>query len=423
MITKKQISQFEKILKWVLQNPHSSFYRKKYHHLKTWDFHSLPFLTREEIAQAQSDQLIFVPEIQISSWNMSSGTTSSGDPLLVPKMVHSDPALEVFIKLLNKFMIHKMMILTRLDLIHNRMRFYQAYPALFNARQFILGDIHNLNLTAKMTAKLMIDSIESSPTILHFFIPFLKEVYDLNKIKFICLGGEYTSEQRLKLFKSYFENAYFHFRFGGTENPILKGLRCEYLSTHPPRFFHPNCDFYIYEILDYQDKGVKEGEKGEMVLTTLKKCAFPLIRYKTGDAIIWHTTKACRCGAKDLIEVFGRIGYDFVRISGLTIHIEMLEKALLQIDPNLSTNYQLHVYEVVDKKRLLPKLILHLFVPKMAKIQIETVKKKIESLFYLSPTQTLKDLVEKGIILPLEIKLEEEEKIAHKSVKIVAHLK
>lgn len=423
MVTTDQYAKTKQILKWVLQNPHSDFYKKKYQQFKEKEFNLLPYLLREDIVSTHPLDRLFVSPQDISTWCFSSGTTSKGDFVIVPKLPHPDPALKNYAKLLNQFKIEKLMVLTRLNYQNDKVKEWQANPSISAHRPFIFGDIYNFNVTAKMASVISIDALESTPSILHFFVPFLKENYNLDKIKFICLGGEYTSEQKLKLFKSYFKNAYFHFRFGGTENPIYKGFRCEYISSMPPRFFHPNTDFYLYEILDEDGQNVKVGERGELILTTLQKCAFPLIRYKSGDAVIWHTTKICQCGSKDLIEVFGRIGYDFVRISGLTLHIEMFEKALSQIDPKLITLYQLHVYEEAFKKQLLPKLVLHLLVSKMSKTKKAILMQKIESLFYLSPTMTLKELITKGIMLPLQIELEDAKKISYKSVKIVSHIK
>lgn len=411
------------ILKWVLQNPYSDFYKQKYSSLKSLDFTQLPFLTRDELTAHPAEKYLFVPLKQIGCWCVSSGTTASGSPLMIPKIFHPDPALDILVRLLEKHKVENYMVLVRItSFLADKFKSCTTSADLKNKRPVILGDIYDLNLAAKMAQNLGVDGLETTPSILHFFIPFLKEINYLDNIKFISLGGEYTSEHKLEFFKSYFKNAFFYFRFGGTENPIYKGFRCQYISSLPPRFFHPNTDFYLYEILDPEGVSVKVGERGELVLTTLKKSAFPLIRYKTGDAIIWHTTKICQCGSRDLIEVFGRMGYDFVRISGLTIHIENFEKVLAQIDPKLLPHYQLHVYEVVERKQLLPKLTLHLSA-KISKTKQDKLKQKIESSFYLSPTMTLKELIDQGIILPLEIKSEQGKEVSYKTVKIVSHIK
>jgi len=60
---------------------------------------------------------------------------------------------------------------------------------------------------------------------------------------------------------------------------------------------HYWADYYILEILDPQTmKPVPEGETGEMVVTTLKKEAVPLIRYRTRD-LTRTVPGECPCGS------------------------------------------------------------------------------------------------------------------------------
>ncbi|MCL2814628.1 MAG: phenylacetate--CoA ligase, partial [Oscillospiraceae bacterium] len=54
-------------------------------------------------------------------------------------------------------------------------------------------------------------------------------------------------------------------------------------------------DFFIAEITDADGEPLKEGEPGELVITTLDKEGFPLIRYKTRDICSLNYEK-CECG-------------------------------------------------------------------------------------------------------------------------------
>ncbi len=70
------------------------------------------------------------------------------------------------------------------------------------------------------------------------------------------------------------------------------GLDCRYHSG-----IHYWADYYILEILDPETlKPVPEGEAGEMVVTTLKKEAVPLIRYRTRD-LTKLISGRCECGS------------------------------------------------------------------------------------------------------------------------------
>jgi len=70
------------------------------------------------------------------------------------------------------------------------------------------------------------------------------------------------------------------------------GLDCIYHEG-----IHYWADYYILEILDPETlEEVKDGEVGEMVVTTLKKEGAPLIRYRTRD-LTRIIPKPCSCGS------------------------------------------------------------------------------------------------------------------------------
>jgi len=54
---------------------------------------------------------------------------------------------------------------------------------------------------------------------------------------------------------------------------------------------HVWADHFLIEIVDDYGGPVEEGEKGELVVTTLSKEALPLIRYKMGDitSLVWKS--------------------------------------------------------------------------------------------------------------------------------------
>jgi len=83
---------------------------------------------------------------------------------------------------------------------------------------------------------------------------------------------------------------------------------------------HIEEDHQIVEVLDPKTgEPVGEGERGEMVLTTIKKRARPLIRFKTGD-IVTYTNEKCECGRtfKRLHGIVGRTD-DMLIIKGVNI--------------------------------------------------------------------------------------------------------
>lgn len=79
-------------------------------------------------------------------------------------------------------------------------------------------------------------------------------------------------------------------------------------------------DHIFVEVVD-PDTGeeVPEGQRGEMILTSLKKVARPLIRFRTGD-IVSYTTETCSCGRTHmrLHGIHGRLD-DMMIIKGVNV--------------------------------------------------------------------------------------------------------
>ena len=102
-------------------------------------------------------------------------------------------------------------------------------------------------------------------------------------------------------------------------------------------------DHILVEVLD-PDSGepVREGERGELVLTTLKKLARPMIRFRTGD-IVSFTSEPCSCGrtSQRMLGTHGRLD-DMLIIKGVNIFPSDVE-AIARKDHDLTGEYKLVV--------------------------------------------------------------------------------
>ena len=99
-------------------------------------------------------------------------------------------------------------------------------------------------------------------------------------------------------------------------------------------------DHFYPEIIDPQTGEVLEdGEKGELVFTSLSKEAFPIIRYRTRDLsrLMPGTVRSMRRMEK----ITGRSD-DMLIIRGVNLFPSQIEE-LLQQDPRLSLHYQLEL--------------------------------------------------------------------------------
>ena len=88
---------------------------------------------------------------------------------------------------------------------------------------------------------------------------------------------------------------------------------------------------------------VKEGERGEMLLTTLRKEVRPMIRFRTGD-IVTYTNEKCSCGRTlKRIKVVGRIDDMFIA-GGVNVFPSDIEHVIRKFD-TLTGEYRINIVE------------------------------------------------------------------------------
>ncbi|HSR11357.1 MAG TPA: phenylacetate--CoA ligase [Thermodesulfobacteriota bacterium] len=105
-------------------------------------------------------------------------------------------------------------------------------------------------------------------------------------------------------------------------------------------------DHFIAEIIDPQTlKVLPPGEKGELVLTTLAREAFPLVRYRTRD-ITSLTEAPCPCGRTlaRMEKVLGRSD-DIIVIKGVKVFPSQVEAILMEME-GVEPRYQILVDRV-----------------------------------------------------------------------------
>lgn len=109
--------------------------------------------------------------------------------------------------------------------------------------------------------------------------------------------------------------------------------------------YHINEDFYYPEIVDPESgNSLPDGEPGELVLTSLKKEASPLLRYRTRD--ITHLDRTpCACG-RTLARhglIRGRAD-DMLILGGVNFFPSQVESLLLQFE-EVGPHYAIHLFQ------------------------------------------------------------------------------
>lgn len=105
---------------------------------------------------------------------------------------------------------------------------------------------------------------------------------------------------------------------------------------------HINEDHFIAEVINPETGEVlPEGEKGELVFTSITKEAFPLLRYRTRDICVLSREK-CSCGRTfvKMTKPMGRSD-DMLIVKGVNVFPSQIEMVLL--NKGLTSNYQIIV--------------------------------------------------------------------------------
>ena len=109
---------------------------------------------------------------------------------------------------------------------------------------------------------------------------------------------------------------------------------------------HIQEDYFLAEIINPDTlEPVPDGEKGELVLTTLGKEGMPMIRYRTRD-ICYLMREKCSCGRTTvrMSRVFGRSD-DMLIIRGVNVFPSQVETVIAEFS-ELTLNYKL----IVDRE-------------------------------------------------------------------------
>jgi len=140
---------------------------------------------------------------------------------------------------------------------------------------------------------------------------------------------------------------------------------------------------------------VGPGEVGELVITTLTKEAFPLIRYRTRD-LTRFPPESCPCGRtmRRMSRVLGRTD-DMLIIKGVNVYPSQIEEVLLDAEGT-----QPHYQIVVEREGRLDKVTV--MVEVMEAIFFDQMKKQRELV------EHIKSRLATELGITVEVKLVEE---------------
>ncbi len=144
---------------------------------------------------------------------------------------------------------------------------------------------------------------------------------------------------------------------------------------------HINEDHFLVEVLDPKTlEPVAPGEVGELVITTLTKEAFPVIRYRTRD-LTRLIPEPCPCGRtfSRMSRIMGRTD-DMLIIKGVNVFPTQIEAVLFDIE-GTEPHYRIIVDREnnEDKMAVMVEVVESIFFDEMKKQRalVDTIKRRL----------------------------------------------
>ena len=344
---KLQLEKLQAIVKYAYENV--PYYRKrldeiplKPEDIKTLkDIEKLPFTTKDDLRDAYPFEMFAVPKKEIVEVHTSSGTT--GKPTVSG---YTTGDLEIWSEVMARGLT--MAGVDDEDIIQNT-HGYGLFTGGFGVHYGAQKIGATVIPISTGQTKRQIEIMQDFGTTVMIFTPsyglYLAEeikaeglnTEDLD-FKAIGFGAEmWTEEMRKEIEKRFNAPAYNIYGLTEIMGPGV-GLECSAQDG-----LHIFEDHFYPEIIDPETfETVEDGEKGELVLTTLTREGTPLLRFRTKD-VTKLTRGKCECG-RTLVRmerVKGRTD-DMMKIRGVSVFPSQIEKALLRID-GVEPHYQIIV--------------------------------------------------------------------------------
>lgn len=113
---------------------------------------------------------------------------------------------------------------------------------------------------------------------------------------------------------------------------------------------HLNEAEFLFEVIDpLTESAAKQGERGELVITTLGRAGMPVIRYRTGD-LVQVTSEQCPCGrtfARILGGVLGRAD-DMLIVRGVNLYPSAIDNLIRSLPHVVEYEVEIRRHEGMD---------------------------------------------------------------------------
>jgi len=323
------------------------------------DIKKLPFTTRENLRENYPFGLLAVEREQVVRLHTSSGTTGKPKAIFFTKKDINQAAE----------LIARCLIMTGIkkdDVLQNMMTYglftgalimhygaekvgvlvIPAGPGHTKRQLALMQDFKTTTLHLTPSYALYLADVMSNKGLDPKRDFFLRRAY---------LGAEpYSEETRKKIEKFFSIDVFNSYGLSEMNGP---GVAFECMEKNGMHLWEDN---FIIEIINPETgKEVAEGEKGELVLTTLCREAMPILRYRTRDITMIIPGK-CKCGRthRRISRIIGRTDDMFI-VRGVNIFPQQIEQVLMGVK-GVAQNYQI-ILESYDQMTVRVEISRDLF--------------------------------------------------------------
>ena len=343
-----QEDRLKSIVRYVYD--HSAFYRRKFDEAGVEpgdiqclaDITKLPFTKKIDLRDNYPTGMFSAPKSQVVRYHVSSGTT--GKPTVVG---YTKGDIETWSESLAR-------ALTSIGLSHDDV--VQVGYGLFTgglglhygaerigAAVLPVG-VGNTERQIELMQDLGTTAIACTPS---YFLHIMEvaekmgiSIRNDTQLKVGIFGAEpWSLETRKRIEDNTGINAYDIYGTSEISGPL-------FTECYEKKGIHVWGDMFLTEVIDPKTaEPVPDGERGELVFTTLHKFALPLIRYRIGDLSIM-TNEPCECGRTHprIMRILGRTD-DMLIIRGINVFPSQVESVLMNI-PEVGDHWEI----VVDRK-------------------------------------------------------------------------
>ena len=358
--------QSEALQRSVAQAAKSPYYSAKFAELgidpngfrSADDITQLPFTTKEDLRLSYPNTMLTVDPEQVLRMHTSSGTT--GKPTAI---FHTREDVDNWAELMARCLA--MTGATPKDVFQNMSGYGLFTGGLglhYGAERLgmwvIPAGAGNTARQIMLIRDFHVSVIHATPSYaMHVAERMVQEGDDPKSlgIKIAALGAEpYTEELRLKLQDLYGFKAFNSYGLSEMNGP---GVAFECIEQNGMHIWE---DSYLVEIIDpHTLQPVADGEVGELVMTTLRRTAMPIIRYRTRD-LTKKLPGDCPCGRKHvrLARMVGRSD-DMLIIRGVNVFPSQIEEVIMR-HKWLGGNYVIEL----SKKQALDQMTIKVEIAK-----------------------------------------------------------